>query len=79
MLKQLIEVRRLRWSAGIDREVERFLRQAQSNGDVHHIAYATYAAGMVLMVNKPVETGCLSLFQTAQALAVSCEMTGLKH
>ena len=68
----LIEVRlRLRWSAGIDREVERFLRRAQSNGDVHHIAYATYAAGMYFMVNNQWRQAVYR-FQTAQALAVSC-------
>jgi len=62
---------RLGWMKGLHQEVEKFLKVAQQNADIHHMAYATYAAGLLLITQERRKEGLYRL-QTAQALAASC-------
>jgi tetratricopeptide (TPR) repeat protein len=69
---RLVETRlRLGWMQGLEQDVEQFLRVAQRNSDIHHMAYATYAAGLLLMMQNQHKEASYRL-QTAQALAASC-------
>jgi hypothetical protein len=69
---RLVETRlRLGWYKGLHDDVERFLKIAQMNSDIHHMAYATYAAGLLLITQNRRSEGLYRL-QTAQALSALC-------
>ena len=69
---RLIEIRlRLGWIEGLPNQIDHFWKVTQNNADVHHMAYATYAAGLLLINQGRLEEALIRL-QTTQALAASC-------
>ena len=77
---RLIEIRlRLGWVDGLPAQIDGIWRQTQRNADVHHMAYATYVAGLLLVHELRLKEGLVRL-QTTQTLASSCgdsELRGL--
>ena len=77
---RLIEIRlRLGWVDGLPSQIDGIWRQTQQNADVHHMAYATYVAGLLMIHQLRLKEGLVRL-QTTQTLASSCgdsELRGL--
>ena len=77
---RLIEIRlRLGWVDGLPAQIDAIWRQTQRNADVHHMAYATYVAGLLLVHELRLNDALVRL-QTTQTLASSCgdsELRGL--
>lgn len=77
---RLTEIRlRLGWVDGLPSQIDSIWRQAQNNADIHHMAYATYIAGLLLVYQMRLKEGLVRL-QTTQTLASSCgdsELRGL--
>ena len=77
---RLIEIRlRLGWVDGLPTQIDAIWRQTQRNADVHHMAYATYVAGLLLVHELRLKDALVRL-QTTQTLASSCgdsELRGL--
>ena len=77
---RLIEIRlRLGWVDGLPAQIDGIWRQTQRNADVHHMAHATYVAGLLLVHELRLKEGLVRL-QTTQTLASSCgdsELRGL--
>lgn len=69
---KLIEIRlRLGWVDGLPAQIDGIWRQTQNNADVHHMAYATYIAGLLLVHQLRLKEALVRL-QTTQTLASSC-------
>lgn len=69
---RLIELRlRLGWTDGLVHQIDQFWKVTQNNSDVHHMAYATYSAGLLLLSQGRRKEAGVRL-QTSRALAVSC-------
>ncbi len=69
---RLIELRlRLGWTDGLAHQIDQFWKITQNNSDVHHMAYATYSAGLLLLSQGRRKEATVRL-QTSRALAVSC-------
>ena len=69
---RLIELRlRLGWTDGLAHQIDQFWKITQDNSDVHHMAYATYSAGLLLLSQGRRKEAVVRL-QTSRALAVSC-------
>ena len=75
---RLIEIRlRLGWVDGLSSQIDGIWRQTQKNADVHHMAYATYVAGLLMMHQLRLKEGLVRL-QTTQTLASSCGDSDLR-
>ena len=69
---RLIEIRlRLGWVTGLPAQIDGIWRQTQNNADIHHMAYATYIAGLLFVYQLRLKEGLVRL-QTTQTLASSC-------
>ena len=69
---RLIELRlRLGWTDGLPKQIEQFWKITQANSDVHHMAYATYSIGLLLL-SQGREAEAMVRLQTSRALAASC-------
>ena len=69
---RLIELRlRLGWTDGLPKQIEQFWKITQANSDVHHMAYATYSIGLLLL-SQGREDEAMVRLQTSRALAASC-------
>lgn len=69
---RLIELRlRLGWTDGLAQTIDQFWKVTQNNSDVHHMAYATYSAGLLLLSQGRRKEAAVRL-QTSRALAASC-------
>lgn len=69
---RLIEVRlRLGWTQGLPKQIDHLWRITQNNADVHHMAHATYVAGLLLVHQLRVDEALVRL-QTTHALSASC-------
>ena len=75
---RLIEVRlRLGWVEGLPKQIDTMWRVTQNNADIHHMAHATYAAGLLFVHQLKLEEALIRL-QTTQALAASCGNSHLR-
>ena len=69
---RLIEIRiRLGWLKGLAEQIDEFWKITQNSSDIHHMAYANYAAGLWLLAQNHKEDAMARLRMT-QVLAVTC-------
>lgn len=69
---RLIEVRlRLGWTQGLPKQIDGLWRITQNNADIHHMAHATYVAGLLLVHQLRIDEALVRL-QTTHALTASC-------
>ena len=69
---RLIEVRlRLGWTQGLAKQIDGLWRITQNNADIHHMAHATYVAGLLLVHQLRIDEALVRL-QTTHALTASC-------
>jgi tetratricopeptide (TPR) repeat protein len=69
---RLIEVRlRLGWTQGLPKQIDSLWRITQNNADIHHMAHATYVAGLLLIHQLRTDEALVRL-QTTHALSASC-------